>query len=96
MSAVRPIRVLILTDTPVLAAGGSERFLRNLATRLDPEGYELDVVQLAAEPPPAARVGGLPERLQRALSYVPIGAIYRGAGLRALFALRRRVRARGY
>jgi glycosyltransferase involved in cell wall biosynthesis len=91
-----PIRVLILTDTPVLAAGGSERFLRNLAARLDPARYELDVVQLAEEPAAAARVGALPDHCARALTYMPVGAIYRGAGLRALLALRRRVRARRY
>jgi glycosyltransferase involved in cell wall biosynthesis len=94
--STRPIRLLILTDTPVLAAGGSERFLRNLAARLDPARYELDVVQLAAEPPPAARVAALPEDRAHALTYMPVGAIYRGAGLRALLALRRRVRARRY
>jgi glycosyltransferase involved in cell wall biosynthesis len=40
------LRLLLLTDTSIVAAGGSERFLRNLLSRLPPERYAITVVQL--------------------------------------------------
>lgn len=44
------IRLLVVTDTPVSAIGGSERFLRRLLTGLAPEVFGIDVIQLAAAP----------------------------------------------
>ena len=40
-AAHRHVRLMLLTDTAVLAAGGSERFLRNLVTRLPADRYDL-------------------------------------------------------
>lgn len=41
------LRLLILTDTPVLMSGGSERFLRNLVKRLPASRYRITIVQLS-------------------------------------------------
>jgi L-malate glycosyltransferase len=83
------LRLLVLTDTAILTAGGSERFLRNLLNRLPAERYSVDVLQLTEEPNAAARVATLENTAVR-LTYHPIGAVY---GLRGLSAWRR-VRAR--
>jgi glycosyltransferase involved in cell wall biosynthesis len=90
------LRVLLLTDTPVLGLGGSERFLRHLVLGLDPERYRIDLVQLA-EPPlrldPACR---LPPSDGVRFEYRPVDAVY-GARGRALYReLRRRVLAGEY
>jgi len=87
------LRILILTDTAILGAGGSERFLRNLLQRLPPETCEVDVLQLA--PPPATPVGAL-DAPHVHLSHRPIGAIYGRAGLSAFAQVRRMVRAGRY
>ena len=41
------LRLLILTDTPVLMSGGSERFLRNLVRLLPADRYRITIVQLS-------------------------------------------------
>jgi L-malate glycosyltransferase len=79
------LRLLILTDTAILGAGGSERFLRNLLVRLSAQRYSIDVLQLADEPRPEACVARL-ENPSIRLAYHPIGAVY---GLRGLSAWRR-------
>jgi L-malate glycosyltransferase len=93
VTARRPdgrLRLLLLTDTPILASGGSERFLRNLVDGLDPRRYAIDVVQLS--PPPADTLpasAAAPPHVR--LEYWPVGAVY-GARGRALYAeLRRRI-----
>jgi glycosyltransferase involved in cell wall biosynthesis len=88
---VAPIRILIVTDTPLHLRGGSERFLCNLLVGLDPTRYAVDVVQMAA-----AAVGGgdLPASLQRPnirLEYHPVDAVYGRAGIALYRELRRRV-----
>ena len=83
------LRLLVLTDTAILTAGGSERFLRNLLTRLPAERYSVDVLQLTDEPDSSMRVAQL-DNVAVTLSYQPIGAVY---GLRGWSAFRR-VRAR--
>ncbi len=88
----RRIRLLLLTDTPVLAPGGSERFLQNLATRLPREHYRVTVIQLhdACMPNPgqvSARLAGV--RLQS----LPVRAVYDRSGLRAWLELRKLLRA---
>ncbi len=83
------LRLLVLTDTAILTAGGSERFLRNLLTRLPAERYSIDVLQLTEEPPVSARVAQLDNAAVK-LAYHPVGAVY---GLRGWSVLRR-VRAR--
>jgi glycosyltransferase involved in cell wall biosynthesis len=80
---------LILTDTAILGAGGSERFLRNLLQHLPRGACEVDVLQLA--PPPPTPVGTLDAPDVRLL-HQPIGAIYGRAGLVALAKIRRMVR----
>ena len=79
------LRLLILTDTAILTAGGSERFLRNLLSRLPAERYSIDVVQLTEEPNSSRRVAQL-DNVAVTLSYHPIGAVY---GLRGWSAFRR-------
>ena len=83
------LRLLVLTDTAILTAGGSERFLRNLLTRLPAERYAVDVLQLTEEPDVERRVARLDNAAVK-LAYHPIGAVY---GLRGWSAWRR-VRAR--
>jgi glycosyltransferase involved in cell wall biosynthesis len=83
----RRIRLLLLTDTPVLAPGGSERFLQNLATRLPREHYRVTLVQLHAGflPPPGQASSRLPGVN---LQSQPVHAVYDRSGLRAWLALR--------
>jgi L-malate glycosyltransferase len=85
------LRLLLLSDTPILASGGSERFLRNLIEGLDPGRYAIDVVQLC--PPPAgadAQAAALSEGRVR-LEYWPVDAVYGVAGQTLYGELRRRV-----
>ena len=71
------IRLLVITDTPVLAIGGSERFLRRLLTALEPETFKVDVIQLAAAPDnPAA----MPSGAQTEPVCHPVGPVYGRAG----------------
>lgn len=88
--AAQGLRILVLTDTPILGPGGSERFLRNLLGRL-PAECRVDVLQLTSEPDAASIVGNLDLSHVR-LSYCPIGAIYGPAGLKAIAHIRRLVR----
>ena len=84
----RNVRLLLLTDTPVLAAGGSERFLRNLITRLPGDRYRITVVQLSdylSEDIHLAPVFARPNVTVRVL---PVGAVYGPAGWRAWRTLR--------
>ncbi|HEX6614375.1 MAG TPA: glycosyltransferase [Rhodanobacteraceae bacterium] len=89
----RCLRILILTDTAILGAGGSERFLRNLLQNLPRDTCEVDVLQLA--PPSTAPVATLQAPNVRLLNR-PIGAIYGRAGFAALLKVRRMVRAGRY
>lgn len=84
------LRLLLLTDTSIVAAGGSERFLRNLLSRLPPDRYAITVVQLND----TARAGAFAHPL---VAHVPvqtldIGAVYGLRGWRAQRRLRRLVR----
>lgn len=90
------IRLLLLTDTPVLGPGGSETFLRHLVEGLDPQRYAVDVLQLC--PPPAQPTATLrlaPEATVR-LEYWPVDAVYGAAGRAAWRRLRARVRRGDY
>jgi glycosyltransferase involved in cell wall biosynthesis len=87
-----PLRLLLLTDTSILAPGGSERFLRNLAARLPPERYRITVVQLTQTTRAWSDVG-LPGAIQHVqMRSLPIAAAYSFRGLRALHRLRRLLR----
>lgn len=93
-AAVRALRILVLTDTPILGAGGSERFLRNLLGRL-PQEYQVDVLQLCQKPAPEGIVGAMDESRVH-IAYRPVGAIYGAAGLAAIAHVRRMVRSGNY
>jgi glycosyltransferase involved in cell wall biosynthesis len=90
-----PLKLLIMTDTPILGPGGSERFLRNLLQRLAPERYTIDVLQLSEPPTEAQRVAQWNKPSVR-LIYRPINAVYGLSGLAALRFVRRRVKDRCY
>lgn len=85
------LRLLLLTDTSILSAGGSERFLRNLLSRLPPEHYDITVVQLTEA---SMRDNGHPlfDVPHVHLRTLPVGAVYGSRGRRALRELRRLVR----
>lgn len=93
MAATKRTRLLILTDTAILGAGGSERFLRNLLANLPRDHYAVDVVQLAARPHPQQRVARL-DGVR--LSYLPVEAIYAPAGIAAFRRVCGRVLRRRY
>ncbi|MBS0430916.1 MAG: glycosyltransferase [Proteobacteria bacterium] len=93
-AAVQGLRILVLTDTPILGAGGSERFLRYLLSRL-PQECEVDVLQFCAKPDSANIVGNLDEQHVR-LAYRPIGAIYGIAGIAATMHVRGMIRRGNY
>jgi glycosyltransferase involved in cell wall biosynthesis len=90
MATRRPLRILMLTDTAILGAGGSERFLRNLLARLAPERYRVDVMQLAQAPAEGARIAQF-EHAHVRLLHRPIEAIYAPRGLAAYRCVRRSV-----
>lgn len=91
-----PIRLLLLTDTPVLVAGGSERFLRNLVRRLPAERYHITIVQLTEQTPPEDSVGSLQDLANVSLRSIPVDAVYARRGWAALRTLRRMLRQEGY
>jgi glycosyltransferase involved in cell wall biosynthesis len=77
------IRLLLVTDTPVLAPGGSERFLQNLAMRLPQEAYRITLVQLHEQSMPGNHGHGLLKRQNLRLLSMPVHAVYDRSGLRA-------------
>jgi glycosyltransferase involved in cell wall biosynthesis len=89
-ASTRPLRLLLMTDTAILAPGGSERFLRNLLDGLAGENYAIDVLQLSPAPEPAACVAHLDHTTVRLL-HQPVRAVYGPPGLAAYRAVRRRV-----
>ncbi len=90
-SAAAAFRVLLLTDTAIAGSGGSERFLRGLLDGLDPDRYQLDLVQLAAPADGEPTAPRDAQRRGRGGEHWPIAAAYGPAGLRCYAALRRRV-----
>jgi glycosyltransferase involved in cell wall biosynthesis len=90
------VRLLLLTDTPILGPGGSERFLRNLIHGLDAERYCIDVVQLSEPPEHLDDACRLPPLDSVRLEYRPVGAVYGTAGRKVYRELRRRVLAGHY
>jgi glycosyltransferase involved in cell wall biosynthesis len=76
-------RLLLLTDTSILGAGGSERFLRNLIRHLPADRYEIDVLQLAVAADPARHVDSSIEAAHVRSTHFPVDAIYGRAGLAA-------------
>lgn len=91
-----PLRVLFLTDSPISASGGSERFLRNLVNGLPREQFSVNVVELCDEPRQAARLHEASISTWVDVRHLPCGAVYSKSGLRAYRALRRRVLHEGF
>ncbi|GAA5076054.1 glycosyltransferase [Lysobacter panacisoli] len=91
--ADKRIRLLLLTDTPVLAPGGSERFLQNLATRLASDRYRITLVQLHEQKMPGNHGHELLTRSNLRLLSLPVHAVYDRSGLRAWMQLARMLRS---
>ncbi len=81
--ADRRIRLLLVTDTPVLAPGGSERFLQNLATRLPADAYRITLVQLHEQDMPGNHGRHLLTQPHLRMMSLPVHAVYDRSGLRA-------------
>ena len=81
--ADRRIRLLLVTDTPVLAPGGSERFLQNLATRLPADAYRITLVQLHEQQMPGNHGRHLLTQPHLRMMSLPVHAVYDRTGLRA-------------
>jgi glycosyltransferase involved in cell wall biosynthesis len=96
--AVAParIRLLLLTDTSIAFAGGSERFLRNLATMLPRDRYAVTVVQLDAGHHAGAGRHALSDASHVDLRNLPVDAVYGPGGWLALRALRSLLREGGF
>jgi L-malate glycosyltransferase len=88
------IRMLLVTDMPILRPGGSERFLCNLLGGLDPTRFRIDVIQLCD--PPGGDFRPPPSGSHIRLEYWPIDAVYGRRALRAFLTLRRRLLAERY
>ena len=82
------IRLLLLTDTSLAFAGGSERFLRNLVTLLPRDRYDITVVQLDGGRFPESERHHLADGDPARIVHLPVEAIYGRGGLRALRTLR--------
>jgi glycosyltransferase involved in cell wall biosynthesis len=90
------LRILLLTDTSILSAGGSERFLRNLLSRLPPARYDVTVMQLAEAVDAPGKDSPLFNVEHVRLGSQPIGAVYGLRGWRALLTLRRMLREKHF
>lgn len=90
------LRLLLLTDTPILGPGGSERFLRNLLLGLDTERYCVDLVQLSEPPEALDPASRLPPLDCVRFEYRPVDAVYGARGLAVWRELRRRMLAGCY
>src|SRR5690606_1252257 len=82
------IRLLLVTDTAIAFAGGSERFLRNLVTLLPRDRYDITVVQLDAGHFPEAEKHELADGDPARIIRLPVEAVYGRGGLRAMRTLR--------
>jgi len=89
-------RVLLLTDTPVLGPGGSERFLRNLLLGVDCERWCVNLVQLSDPPPHTDAACRLPPLDCVRIEYRPVDAVYGTRGRAVYRELRARVLAGRY
>lgn len=91
-----PLRLLILTDSPILVSGGSERFLRNLLEQLPAQNYRITLVQLCEEPPECALVQSrLPASVGSSI-FLPFASLYGGKALRAYRSVRKMLQQEGF
>ena len=86
------VKLLLLTDTSIAFAGGSERFLRNLVTLLPRDRYSITLVQLDDGHHPDAGTHLLADIRHATVHGFPVTAIYGRGGWRALRALRQILR----
>jgi glycosyltransferase involved in cell wall biosynthesis len=89
-------RLLLLTDTPILGPGGSERFLRNLLFGLDTERYCADLVQLCEPPDSVDPDCALPPLDCVRFEYRPVDTVYGRRGRAVYRELRARMLAGRY
>ena len=90
------IRLLLVTDTAIAFAGGSERFLRNLVTLLPRDRYDITVVQLDAGRFPEAERHQLADAGPARIIRLPVNAVYGRGGVRAMRKLRAMVLDGGF
>ena len=87
------IRILILTDTNVLAGGGAEQHVKGLLERLDYSQFHVHVIQLQvwrAVPSREGRLAGA------TYTHWPTGRLWTPAGMSRLRAIRRHIRQERY
>jgi glycosyltransferase involved in cell wall biosynthesis len=95
-SQADPLRLLILTDSPITVSGGSERFLRNLLGQLPADRYHVTLVHLCETPPPEAVVHhDLPPSV-RNVHFMPFAALHGRQGVRAFLTVRKMITTEGF
>ena len=81
MTQKRKTRLLIVTDSLLHLAGGSERHVCHLVSRLRPAEYDIHIIQLGSDRHP----GDPPIDAENVrLSQIPVGRLYGLNGLRAM------------
>ena len=90
------IRLLLITDTSIELSGGSERFLRNLASLLPRERYQITLVQLDAGHHASVNTHLLSGLQHVTLASLPVEAIYGRGGRHAWRQLRAMIQQDGY
>ena len=84
-------RILILIDTNIGGRGGAEKHLSSVVSRLDPEEFSIDLIQLAQEVPSASgKIGAA------AYSHFPIGNPLSIGGIKRIFRLYRLMQRGNY
>lgn len=95
-SGKKKLKLLIITDTYVGGRAGSERYLYTLVTTINPEIFDIKIIQLMANkvfPYSDGPLNGFPNI---EIESIPVGRIYGLEGLRALWAIRKDVIRCGY
>lgn len=93
MPTTEKIKLLIVTDSQLHLAGGSETHIRNLVRRLDPSRFDVSIIQLGRDRPPHEQELELGPAVTD-VSSVPIGRLYSPSGLRSMVSIWRLVRHR--
>lgn len=90
------IHLLLLTDTAVTRAGGSERFLRNLVSLLPRDRFDITLVQLSEDGDQGDGASDMFAIEGVRLLRHPVHAVYGPRGWKAFAALRRLARERPF